>query len=219
MTLDPAELSIADAYKLLIGAIVPRPIALVSTISTRGELNLAPFSFFAGVSANPMTVLFCPANTSEGLEKDTLRNAKPERDGGTGQFVVNIVDEPMARAMAACAEPLPHGESEFGLSGLTPGASIRVRPPRVAQSPISLECATLDVVRLNPGAPSGGNIVIGRVVVVHAREGLVNDRFHVDPGRLAAIGRMGGPSYCTTRGRFDMPMGRGALAIPEPRMG
>jgi hypothetical protein len=83
----------------------------------------------------------------------------------------------------------------------------------VAESPIAFECRTVQVVRLNPGGRSGGNIVIGEVVHVHAHEGVVNDRFHVDPARLAAIGRMGGLGYCTTRQRFDMPMGREAMSL------
>lgn len=211
MQLDPATLSIADRYKLLIGCIVPRPIAFVSSISPDGKLNLAPFSFFAGVGSNPMTLLFCPANKEDGSEKDSLRNAKPVSEGGTGEFVINIVSEDIARQMAACAEPLQYGESEFDLSGLTPAPSARVRPPRVADSPVSFECRTVRVIRTNPGAASGGNIVIGEVVHVHLREGLVTDRLHTDPAKLQAIGRMGGQAYCYTRQRFEMPMGRRAL--------
>jgi len=216
MDFDPARLSIADRYKLLIGAIVPRPIAWVSTRSPLGELNLAPFSFFAGVASNPMTLLFCPANTDAGEEKDTLRNAKPAHEGGTGEFVVNIVPEALALRMAACAEPLPYGQSEFEFAGLTPEPGERVGAPRVAESPMCFECRTVQVIRLNPGAPSGGNIVIGEVLLVRAREGLINDRLHVDPNLLKAIGRLGGRGYCTTRDRFEMPMGAPALTQPHP---
>lgn len=212
MHLDPAALTIAERYKLLIGCIVPRPIALVSTISPDGRVNAAPFSFFAGVGSNPMTLLFCPANKEDGTEKDSLRNAKPASEGGVGEFVVNVVSEAIERRMAACAEPLGYGESEFALSGLTAAASTVVRPPRVAESPVSFECRTVQVVRTNPGAASGGNIVIGQVVLVHARDGLLNERLHTDPDQLRAIGRMGGLGYCRTRERFEMPMGRAALA-------
>lgn len=219
MDLDPAELSLADRYKLLIGAIVPRPIAWVSTVSPDGRLNLAPFSFFAGISSNPMSLLFCPANTDAGAEKDSLRNAKPPNEGGTGEFVVNVVPEALALRMAACAEPLAYGKSEFALAGLTPEPSVRVRPPRVAQSPFAFECRTDRVIRLNPGAPNGGNIVIGEVLLARAADGVVNARLHVDPGALGAVGRMGGRGYCTTRERFDMPMGAPALALPNPLPG
>jgi flavin reductase (DIM6/NTAB) family NADH-FMN oxidoreductase RutF len=213
MELDPALLPAAERYKLLIGCIVPRPIALVSSLSPDGRPNLAPFSFFNGVGSDPMTLLFCPANKADGSMKDTLRNVLPIADGGTGEFVVNVASEPYATRMAAAAEPLPYGESEFDLSGLTPAPSLTVRPSRIAESPVCFECRTLQVVRLNPGIPAGGNIVIGRVVHVHLADGLANERLHIDPERLAAIGRMGGLGYCRTRERFTMPMGREALPL------
>jgi flavin reductase (DIM6/NTAB) family NADH-FMN oxidoreductase RutF len=217
MELDPSALPPSDCYKLLIGTIVPRPIALVSTISAGGRTNLAPFSFFTGVGSNPMLVLFCPASAPDGTEKDTLRNASLPGDhggGGNGEFVINSAVEGYAHRMAACAEPLAYGQSEFDLSGLTPAPSRVVRPPRVLESPVALECRTVQVIRTNPGAPSGGNIVIGRVVHVFIRDELINDRLHVSPDALKAIGRMGGMSYVRTSdptSRFDLPMGRRAL--------
>jgi flavin reductase (DIM6/NTAB) family NADH-FMN oxidoreductase RutF len=227
--IDPARLSTTDRYKLLIGGIVPRPIAFVSTMSPDGRLNLAPFSFFAGVSSEPMAMLFCPANNGDGSMKDTLRNAAPEmpalgasgrvgeafdyvpREPGSG-LVINVVTEAIERQMATCAEPLAYGESEFAMSGLTPAASHVVKAPRVAESPLSYECHVMRVMRLAPGVPSGGNIVLVRVVRIMAAEGIINDRYHVDPERLAAIGRMGGLGYTRTRDRFDMPMGKTALS-------
>lgn len=211
MDIDPGVLDQKDRYKLLIGCIVPRPIAFVSSVSPDGRLNLAPFSFFAGVSSAPMSLLFCPANKPDGTEKDTLRNVLPPGEGGVGEFVVNVVSEAFERRMAACAEPLAYGKSEFELAGLTPVPSIAVRPPRVAESPASFECVTDRVIRLNPGVPAGGNIVIGRVVRVYAREGLVDERYRTDPAALCAVGRMGGLGYCRTRERFEMPMGVTAL--------
>lgn len=211
MHIDPAAITSADRYKLLIGGIVPRPIAFVSTISPLDVPNLAPFSFFAGVGSNPMTLLFCPANMPDGTEKDTLRNAKPVSEGGSGEFVVNTVSKAFERKMAACAEPLPYGQSEFERFGLTPEPSKVVRPPRLAEALLCFECRTLQVIRTNPGAPAGGNIVLGQVVHVRAAEGLLNDRYHVDPERLAAIGRMGGLGYCRTHDRFEMPMGAKAV--------
>lgn len=214
MEIDPARLDIATRYKLLIGCIVPRPIAFVSTVSPDGKPNLAPFSFFNGAGSNPMTVLFCPGNKPDGTEKDSLRNAKPVDEGGVGEFIVNAATEEYIRQVAAAAEPLPHGESEFTLTGLTMMPAALVRPPRVAESPFAFECRTRQVVRLNPGAPGGGNIVIGEVVHVFIRDDLVNDRMHVDPAKLAAIGRMGGLGYSHTRDRFELPMGRTALDAP-----
>lgn len=215
MDVSPESLKVADRYKLLIGAIVPRPIALVSTCDAAGRLNLAPFSFFAGVGSNPMTLLFCPANSPEGEEKDTLRNAKPVAEGGVGEFVVNIVPASIARAAAIAAEPLPFGESEFDLSGLTPAPCRLVRAARVFQSPASFECQTQQVIRTNPGQPAGGNIVIGRVVHVWIQDDIVNERWHIDAQKLDAVGRMGGLEYCRTRDRFTLPMGRSAIERRE----
>jgi flavin reductase (DIM6/NTAB) family NADH-FMN oxidoreductase RutF len=211
MELNPADLAQPDRYKLLIGGVVPRPIAFVSTVSREGRPNLAPFSFFCGVGSNPMTMLFCPANKPDGTEKDSLRNALPEAEGGTGAFVVNVATEAMERQVAGAAEPLPHGESEFELVGLTPAPSRVVRPPRVLESPISYECRTVRVVRTRPGQPAAGNVVLGEVVHVWVRDDLIDERFRIDPERLGAIGRMGGLEYCRTRERFSMPMGKSAL--------
>ncbi|MBX3386609.1 MAG: flavin reductase family protein [Phycisphaeraceae bacterium] len=221
MYLDPRTLDQDDRYKLLIGAIVPRPIAFVSTTSAIGGDNLAPFSFFAGVSSEPMSLAFCPANKPDGSMKDTLRNCLPPGHAdlgglqgehpGQGEFVVNIVPERLAHRMAACAEALPYGESEFDLCGLTREKSVAVSPPRVAESPVSFECRTLHVLRLARNVPGGGNVVIGHIVGVHIRDGLVNERMHIDPTLLDAIGRMGGRGYCRTRDRFEMPMGIEAL--------
>jgi flavin reductase (DIM6/NTAB) family NADH-FMN oxidoreductase RutF len=207
---------VRDRYKLLVGALVPRPIALVSTVSPAGLPNLAPFSFFCGVGSNPMTLAFCPANAGDGREKDTLRNAKPVAEGGTGEFVVNVVSAAIARRMAASAEPLPPEESEWDLSGLTPAPSVVVGPARVAESPAAWECRTLQVVRTNGDAPAAGNLVLGEVVGVYVDDALVDDRYHVDAVGLDAIGRMGGFRYCTSRERFDIPPGRAALDASDP---
>jgi flavin reductase (DIM6/NTAB) family NADH-FMN oxidoreductase RutF len=213
MEIDPSTLGQRARYKLMIGAIVPRPIAFVSTLSREGKPNLAPFSFFSGVASEPPTLLFCPANQTDtaATPKDTLRNiletATGPNPGEGAPFVVNVVSHRIARPMALCAEPLPHGESEFELSHLTPTPSHRVKPPRVRESLISFECETTHVIRLAPTTPGGGNIVIGRIVWVHADDTVINDKLHINPAALDAIGRMGGLSYCTTRDLFDLPMG------------
>ena len=214
MEIDPNLISQPERYKLLIGCIVPRPIAFVSTVSPDGKsFNLAPFSFFNGVGSNPMMLLFCPANKLDGTEKDTLRNCKPVAEGGTGQFVVNAAINAYAQKVAAASEPLPYGESEFELAGLSRAPSVKVKPPRVAESPVAFECETAQVIRTHPGVDgtASGNIVIGRVVHVFVRDDLINERFHIDPAKLDAIGRMGGLGYTRTRDRFEMPMGREAL--------
>lgn len=215
MEILPDSLEARERYKLLIGGVVPRPIAFVSTVSPGGALNLAPYSFFTAIGSNPMSLLFCPATLPDGSDKDTLKNCLPPGQGGVGEFVVNVAAEPFARQVAAAAESLPYGESEFDLTGLTPVPSSKVRPPRVAESPISYECATLQVLRMAPGEPAGSNVVVGRVLCVHIDEALLDERFHIDPDGLKAFGRMGGFEYCRTRDRFEMPRGRAALESEE----
>jgi flavin reductase (DIM6/NTAB) family NADH-FMN oxidoreductase RutF len=207
----PRDLELRQRYKLLIQGIAPRPIALVSTLSPEGRPNLAPFSFFSGVGGEPMSLLFCPANDAEGAEKDTLRNCKPKSEGGRGEFVVNVALDAYIHRVVASAEPLPPGESEFELAVLKEEASTVVAPPRVARSPLAFECETQQVIRMHPGAPSGGNVVIGRVVCIHLEDGLMDENFTLDPKRLDFVGRMGGFDYCRTRDRFSLKPGRAAL--------
>ena len=210
--IDPASLPVDRRYALLIGSIVPRPIAVVGTCAPDGsEPNLAPFSFYAGAGSDPMCLLFCPANRPDGSEKDSLRHAKPRAEGGSGEFTVSVATEPIIRQVVACAEELRPDASEFDLSGLTPVRGTTVRAPRVAESPITFECRTLQVIRTNPGRPSGGNVVLGQVVWIHAEPALIDDRFRVDPDRLLAVGRMGGMDYAHTRDRFALPWGAAAL--------
>ena len=166
-----------------------------------------------------MTLTFCPGNKADGGEKDTLANCKPIEEGGTGEFVVNLAIEPYARQVAAAAEELAPGDSEFDLTGLTPLPSRLEAPPRVGESPFAFECRTTQVLRTNPGQPAAGNLVVGEVVYVHAQEELLDDRMHVDAARLRAIGRMGGLSYCTTRDRFELPRGKDALEADDPFFG
>ena len=211
MQINPANLDIAERYKFQIGAITPRPIAWVSTRSEAGVNNLAPFSFFSGVSSEPYTLLFCPSNKPDGTEKDTLINAS-----ATGEFVVNIVTEAQAPAMSATAENLPDDRSEFEYAGLIEAPSSIVQPPRVAGAPVSFECRTREIVRLAPGAPSGGNIVIGEIVLVHVDDAIIDERHRIDPAKLAAVGRMAGLTYCSTRHRVDIPFGAKALDAPAP---
>lgn len=198
MIIDPARENAVDVYKLMVGAIVPRPIAFVSSISAAGVLNLAPFSFFTAISANPPVVCFSPMiRGSDASRKDTLQNIE-----ATKEFVVNIVSEDFAEKMNTCSAEFPPEIDEFAASGLTPVPSEVVRPPRVAESRISMECKLFQVVHVSP-KPLGGSIVLGEVVRFHVADE-VFDNFKVDPDRLGAIGRMGGPTYVRTTDRFDM---------------
>jgi flavin reductase (DIM6/NTAB) family NADH-FMN oxidoreductase RutF len=213
--IDPLLLPPDRRYALMIGSIVPRPIAVVGTCAPDGsQPNLAPFSFYAGVGSNPMCLLFCPANHSDGREKDSLRHAKPTSEGGSGEFTVSVATESILRQVVACAEDLPPDASEFDLSGLTPITGTKVHAPRVAESPVTFECRTLQVIRTNAGQPGGGNVVLGEVVWMHVDPAVMDERYRVHADRLQAAGRMGGFSYCTTRDGFDVPPGIAALKPP-----
>ena len=200
MDLNPQDLSPEIRYKLLTGCIVPRPIAVVSTISTNGIANLAPFSYFNIVGHLPMALSFSVAGRKpDQLPKDSLRNVRSPEDGGTGEFVVNIVVESYVQAMAQSAATLPYEVSEFELTQLTPLPSRVIRPPRIAESPISFECRTIGIV------PVGiSNLVIGEVVHITIQDELIDERFRIDSDKLQAIGRMAGSLYCRTQERFEI---------------
>jgi len=195
---NPAELEFNDVYKLMIGVIVPRPIAFVSTIDGNGVRNLAPFSYFTACSSNPPVVCFTTSVRSRPrLYKDTLHNVE-----ATGEFVVNIVSEEIAEQMNKTSAEVPAEVDEFALSGLTPLASDLVKPARVAESKVQMECRLHQIVRVSD-KPGGGILVLGEVLRFHVLESLL-DGFRVDPEKLKAIGRMGGPTYVRTHDRFEM---------------
>lgn len=195
MELDPESLSIKERYALLTAFIQPRPIAWVSTQNREGLLNLAPFSFFMGVTANPMTLCFAPARTREGFKKDTLRNIEE-----TGEFVVSMVTEANIRKAVETSAEYPWGVSEFEKAGLTPEPSARVKPPRVLESPVSLECELSQLVPVSEG-PVGGTLVLGRVVFIHAVGGSGHEA-------LRAVGRLEGDWYAPVREAFRLPRPR-----------
>lgn len=199
-TLDPADLPWQEIYRRLVEVVVPRPIALVSTVDAEGRPNLAPFSFFTVVSANPPYLAFSPQRAGRtGEKKDTLRNVE-----ATGQFVVAVVTEAIAERVNACAARLPHGESEFVHSGLTPAPARLVRPPLVAESPVNLECELVEI-RTYGEAGGSGSLVVGRIRLLHLDHSVLDPAGKVLPEALAAVGRMGGDDWVRTRERFPMP--------------
>lgn len=203
LSIDPRQESVQNIYKLMIGAIVPRPIAFVSSLDERGVHNLAPFSFFNGVSAAPPVVMFSAAVRREdpkrglGPHKDTLLNVL-----ATKEFVVNVVTEDMAEKMNLTSAQVPPHVDEFKLAGLTPLASELVKPPRVAESPVQMECRLRQIVEISEQV-HGSSLVLGDVLRFHVREDVV-ENYRIDADKLAAIGRMGGPTYVRTRDRFDL---------------
>ena len=198
MIVDPAASSIHEIERLLVGVILPRPIAFVSTISLDGIANLAPFSFFTAVCPKPPVVCFCNSiRVSDGSKKDTLRNVE-----ATGEFVINVVSEDFAQQMVACSGDYPPDVSEFDISGLTPIPSDLVKPPRVKESRVQMECRLLQVVTVST-EPGGGSLVMGEVLRFHVDDSIINQG-KVDPDRLRPIGRMGGIDYVRTTDRFSM---------------
>jgi flavin reductase (DIM6/NTAB) family NADH-FMN oxidoreductase RutF len=183
MILDPRAMPTRDVYRFLISAVVPRPIAFVSTLSAAGVTNLAPFSYFNAVASEPPLVAIAISDRPDD-PKDTLRNVRETRE-----FVVNVVSEPLLDAMVRTAGEWPRGTSEFGPSGLTPAPSERVRPPYVAESRLQLECVFYREV------PLGNSLlVVGEVVLCRVRDDVMVDG-RIDPEKLAPVGRLGGELY------------------------
>jgi flavin reductase (DIM6/NTAB) family NADH-FMN oxidoreductase RutF len=200
MDATPADLPIDIRYKLLTGLVVPRPIAWVSSLSPNGEVNLAPFSYFSIIGHAPMALSFSVAGRKpDRSDKDTLRNVRRPEEGGTGQFVINIVSEAQAAAMARTAATIGFGQSEFDLAGLVQTASTVVTPPRVSGSPAAFECRTLQIVEVGVG-----RIVIGEVVHIHVDDAVLDQRSRVRFDKLAAVGRMAGATYVRTADIFDL---------------
>lgn len=197
MIVDPAVADPRDIAKLLVEAVVPRPIAFVSTLSRQGGLNLAPFSYFTVASANPPVICFAPIIRRDGTKKDTLLNIE-----ATGEFVVNVVSEDFARQMNLCSGEYPPEVDEFAVSGLTPFPSDVVKPPRVKESRVSMECRLVQIVHVS-AKPGGGSLVLGEVVRFHVDDAVVSDDA-IDPDKLRPVGRMGGPAYVRTTDRFGL---------------
>ena len=189
-------LSARERYKLMIGTIVPRPIALVTTVDEHGRVNAAPFSFFNCLSADPPILALGIENHPDMTFKDTARNIRV-----TEVFTVNIVSMAIAEAMHVCAAAVPAGVDELALAGLTALPGRKIAAPHIAEAPAAFECrrhTTLEIGRSR-------EIVLGHIVYAHYRPGIVDpDRLIVDPAMLDAVARLGGDICSTTRDRFEM---------------
>jgi flavin reductase (DIM6/NTAB) family NADH-FMN oxidoreductase RutF len=198
MIIECSSVAPRELYPWLSTVIMPRPIAWVSTVSPEGRTNLAPFSFFQCVTANPPTLLFIPANDREGKKKDTLRNIEQG-----AEFVVNTVPFALAEKMNATAALLPYGESEFEKFGIAATPSVRVRPPRVAAAPVAFECTLHSIVRIGEG-PLAANVVFGSIQLIHVDDAVLDADGLPDPGKLDLVGRLGGELYTRTTERFAL---------------
>jgi len=176
--------------------ILPRPIAWVSTIGKDGVPNLAPFSFFTGVSSKPAIICFS-IGSRKGQKKDTLKNIESTKD-----FVINVVDEDLAQRMNQSSADYPSNVSEFEETGLTPLPGDKVSSPRVAQSPINMECELIKILNFGQ-SPNTSSLIIGEIVRVHVKDTLIGNGI-IDISQLKAIGRLGGELYCRTADIFEL---------------
>ena len=190
MIIDPKDHFFGDIHNIMIGSIVPRPIAFISSISKDGVPNLAPFSYFNGVCSNPPTIMFAPGRRGyDGISKDTLNNIR-----ATEQFVVNIVSEDIADQMVACSTDYEPEVDEFKISSLTAFPSQKVSPPRVGESKVSFECKLNQIVKIGGDGPGSGFVVIGTIVLFHINDEVYSDgRILLD--ELRPLGRLAGNWY------------------------
>jgi flavin reductase (DIM6/NTAB) family NADH-FMN oxidoreductase RutF len=187
MIVDPRNTPTNDLYRLMISIIVPRPIAFVSTVDLEGRVNLAPFSYFNAIASEPPLVGIAITDRPDD-PKDTLRNIR-----ATGEFVANVVTEPLLEAMVKTAGEWPASVSEFEMAGLEPAPSVRVKPPSVASSPVQLECV------LHREIPLGNSFfVVGEIVLARVRDDVLTEG-RVDALKLRPVGRLGGEFYSLTR--------------------
>jgi flavin reductase (DIM6/NTAB) family NADH-FMN oxidoreductase RutF len=191
LEINPKDLSTKDLHGYLLSSVGPRPIALVSTIDNEGRPNLSPFSFFNVFSANPPIAIFSPARrVRNNTTKHTLQNA-----ASTKEVVINVVSYPIVEQTSLSSTEYKEGVNEFIKSGLTPIESIQVKPYRVKESPVQMECIVKDIISL--GEEGGaGNLVVCEIVKMHVSENILNEHHQIDPNKIDLVGRMGGNWYC-----------------------
>lgn len=193
---DFAELSERERYKILIGTVIPRPVALVTTVDKNGKPNAGPFSFFNVLTHDPAIVAIGVENYSDMRFKDTARNIRE-----TGEFTVHIVDDALVHQMEICAIKFGPEVNELAEAGLATVAGNRVGSPRILAAPAALECRRHTTLQVGPAR----EIILGEVVGVYVRSDAVNpENLHIDQQLMDAIGRMGGNTYCRTRDQFDV---------------
>lgn len=213
----PADLPLNRLHQLMLGSIAPRPIALVATTDELGNHNLSPFSFYNAFGINPTTLIFSPSRRGrDNTTKDTYTNVKH-----VPEVVINAVSFSMVQQVSLASTEYPKGTDEFIKSGLTPIPSLKVRPLRVAESPVQYECVVRDIIET--GSEGGaGNLVICEILMIHVSEHIFDAEGLVDPHRMDLVGRLGGDYYCRASGdavfQVEKPlqkMGIGVDRLPE----
>jgi flavin reductase (DIM6/NTAB) family NADH-FMN oxidoreductase RutF len=217
LTIDPKEVTVPKFHSYLLGAITPRPIAFASTVDKNGNINLSPFSFFNCFGANPPILIFSPARRSrDNTTKHTYENLRE-----VPEVVINVVNYDMVQQTSLASTEYPKGVNEFIKAGFTQVPSSKIKPPRVGESPISMECKVLQIIQTGDQG-GAGNLVICEVLLMHIDEKVLNAEGKIDPWKLDAVARLGGDWYCRVNGDsiFKVPkplekLGIGFDQIPE----
>ena len=195
LSIDPTQIATKDLHQFMLAAVAPRPIAFASTISTEGQPNLAPYSFFNAFSSNPPILIFSSnRRVANNTTKDTLRNVQD-----TGEVVINVVSHSIVRQMAVASIEYGSEVNEFEKAGFTPLPSERVRPFRVAESPVQMECRVERIIPLGDQG-GAGNLIVCHIVLMHIAEEVLNDKGRIDPHKIDLMGRMGRFYYVRASG-------------------
>jgi len=198
MEIDIKSLEPKQVYKLMTSIIIPRPIAWISTVSRDGIYNLAPFSYFAGISSKPPLLLVSIGSKSPGVKKDTWKNIEE-----TGEFVVNMVTKDILEKMNQTSLPYESEIDEFKEAKLTPIPSSVVKPPRVKESPVNIECRRFQIIEIGRMG-----LILGEILKVHVRDDILNEKGYVDTTKLKVVGRLGGANYCIVSGENTFELKR-----------
>lgn len=217
LTINPKEIPFSKMHAYLLGAVTPRPIAFASTIDKEGNVNLSPFSFFNCFGANPPILIFSPAR--RGRDNTTKHSFENVRE--VPEVVINIVNYNMVQQASLASTEYPKGVNEFVKAGFTEAPSLIVKPPRVAESPVSMECKVLQIIETGTQG-AAGNLVICEIVMMHIAESVLDNDGRIDPWKLDAVARLGGDYYCRVQGDmiFKVPkplekIGIGIDQLPE----
>ncbi|MEX1189593.1 MAG: flavin reductase family protein [Bacteroidia bacterium] len=217
MIVDPSEISTGRLHAIMLGAIAPRPIAFASTIDKNGRVNLSPYSFFNAFGSNPATLIFSPARrVRDNTIKHTLENVME-----VPEVVINVVNYDMVQQMSLSSTEYPKGVSEFAKSGFTEEPSLKVKPPRVKESPVQFECKVKDVIHLGDQG-GAGNLIVCEIVLVHVNDLVLDANHGIDQQKIDLVSRMGGNWYCRAHGaalfEVEKPissLGIGVDSIPD----
>jgi flavin reductase (DIM6/NTAB) family NADH-FMN oxidoreductase RutF len=214
LTIDPKEVSTPEFHAYLLGAVTPRPIAFASTVDLQGQVNLSPFSFFNCFGANPPLLIFSPARKGrDSTTKHTYENVLV-----VPEVVINVVNYAMVQQASLASSEYPRGVNEFRKAGFTEVASLMVKPPRVGEAPVAMECKVLQVIQTGTGG-GAGNLVICQVLLMHVQEAVLDGQGSIDPYKLDAVARLGRDWYCRVQGnaifKVPRPSSRGGIGIDQ----